>query len=198
MRFHIGFLRVFPFVDFCWGRTSSLVDCPYLPLGWGRLLIEVWANVDADGLNGDRKEFEGVTSKGRAREVADRLFGRKWAVDVDVEGSAELGRVLLLMLRAPGENEDVDGEFEKWRVAEGGTFAVRLRVVVGERGTFGKREDVEDAMLVATGNTVGVFGGIYCGKLGGPDRDAPGSSGVEIVYCVVSSGSGDGVGNIGL
>jgi hypothetical protein len=178
MGFHVGLLEVFLLVDVCW------TGCPCLPLAWGRLPVEAWASINADGLHGKREGFEDVALEGRAPEVVDSLFGKRWVAGVDVEGSADLGRVPLLLLRAPGDNEDVDGVFGKWRVAEGERIAARLRVVTKELRTLGTREDEEeDAMSVATGDTVGIFG---CDELGGPDRDAPGSSGVEIVYCVVS------------
>jgi hypothetical protein len=81
--------------------------------------------------------------------------------DGDVERSAELGRVLLLMLRALGEDEDIDGDFEWRRVAEAETTAAWPRVAVKERGTLGAREDEEkDVMSVATGNTVASSSGV--------------------------------------
>jgi hypothetical protein len=153
MGFHLGFSGVFPLVDFCWA------DCPCLPSGLDRLPVDAWADIGADGLYGEREEFEGVAFEGRAREVVD--FGRQWAPDVDVEGSADLGRVIL---RAPGEDEDVDGNFELRRVAEEETIAARPRVAVKERGTLGTRED--EATSVATSDTVGIFGGVYSSELG--------------------------------
>jgi hypothetical protein len=57
--FHVGFLGVFPLVD-------GWEDCPCLPLplGWGRLPVEAWAKIGADGLYGEREEFEGVAFEG--------------------------------------------------------------------------------------------------------------------------------------
>jgi hypothetical protein len=151
--FHLSFSGVFPLVDVCWA------DCPCLPSGLGRLPMEAWADIGADGLYGEREEFEGVAFEGRAREVVD--FGMRWAADIDVEGSADLGR---LILRAPGEDADVDGNFELRRVAEEEKIEARPRVAVKERGTLGTPED--EATSVATGDNVGIFSGVYPSELG--------------------------------
>jgi hypothetical protein len=96
--------------------------------------------------------------------------------DVDVEGSAEVVRalLLLLLLRARGENEDIDGEIERWRAAEGGSdcsAAARSSQRLGMREDEGKY----------------AMSGVYCGELNGSGRDVAGSSDDGCGNCVLRS-----------